>query len=775
MPLASDTKNGAVAHVGVLREEPDVRIFGKPLRKKRDGNPITDDERLMIARCLRDGDIVLDVGAHHGKWSEAVLASCKAEIHAFEASREAYSVLADSFGDNVTLNWNAVTNRNADQTFNVYRDDARLSSLHRRHSVESSLLTLGYDTITVPGITLDSYWMNRKDQIRFLKMDVEGAEYDALRGSVGLLRRGQVDFLQFEYGGTFLDAGTTLRNVWALLRRYGYRVLKVDKRRFSELKTFSSRDEHYQYSNYLAVHERIAPAFLNEKANISIEFERMLEYGIRPSGVVHVGAHQGNEISTYRKNGIKKVVFIEANPKLASGLRDRFKVQSDVKVIEAAASDTEGRATFNITTMDQSSSLLPLKEHARLYPKIKVDHSVEVRTARLDDLLVEAGVEFQDIDFIAMDIQGAELMALRGATRCLGNVKALQIEVNYKQLYEGCALIAEVDEFLAKHDFIRVHTQTPYSETWGDALYVRRPMVGCTSLGKMGRFANSLFQYTFIQCYARDMDYTPVNPTWSGDEIFNVKPGTASLPVLPNKVEERGYEFNDSSITGDPQPRPACDFSGFFQYHTRYYLPHQEMIRDHLTFKGLYAERREQLRTLFDAQPGPVVTIHLRRGDFGTGVYFIAPEDWYLDWLKTLRADHPELSVYIASDDLESVKYAFSDYKVLTESDLPSSEINHDFATDFIALTQGDAIAISNSSFSFAASMLNTRAKIFARPVLERGRLENFDPWNAPVLLRGTEAEDVGEYVMSKKAMKRSKYRKAKIKRLLKWRRKFFS
>ena len=72
----------------------------------------------------------------------------------------------------------------------------------------------------------------------------------------------------------------------------------------------------------------------------------MSEYGIRPGGVVHVGAHQGNEISTYKKNGIKKVVFIEANPNLASGLRDRFTGQADVTVIEAAASDTEGRATL---------------------------------------------------------------------------------------------------------------------------------------------------------------------------------------------------------------------------------------------------------------------------------------------------------------------------------------------------------------------------------------------------------------------------------------------
>lgn len=752
-----------------------MRLFGKSLRQAHDQNPITNDERMLIARCLRDGDVVLDVGAHHGKWSEAVLASCDAQIHAFEASREAYSVLTAALGKSIILNWNAVTNRNADISFNVYRDDARLSSLHRRFSVEDSLLTRGYDTITVPGITLDSYWQNRSEQIRFLKMDVEGAEYDALRGAARLLRRGQVDFLQFEYGGTFLDAGTTLRNTWAMLRRYGYRVLKLNKGRFSELKSFSRRDEDYEYSNYLAVHERLAPAFLKEQVDIALEFERMEQFGIRPKGVVHVGAHKGDEITSYLSWGVSQVVFIEANPDLAAGLRHRFADKPYVTVIEAAASDKEGSATFNITNMDQSSSLLPLKEHSRLYPKIKVARSIQVRTAPIDDLLNQSGVDFAGLDFVAMDIQGAELMALQGADRLLKQIKALQIEVNYEQLYEGCALIPDLDEFLNEYGFIRVYTLTPYSDTWGDALYVRRPLVSCSSIGRMGRFANSLFQYLFIQTYARDMDYSPICPIWAGDDMFEVQPGLAQLPQLPNKVEEAGFEINDSSITGDPRPQPACDFTGFFQYHTRYYLPHQDMIRSHLAPKGAYAERRDQIRALFDAEPGPVATLHLRRGDFGTGIFFIAPEAWYLDWLATLRKEHPNLSVYIASDDIEAVRPAFADYPVLTEADLPPVELDHEFATDFLALTQGDVVAISNSSFSFAASMLNMRAKQFVRPVLERERLEEFDPWNAPVLLRGAEAEDVGEHVMSAKARGRSKYRKAKLKRLLKWPHKFFS
>ena len=57
------------------------------------------------------------------------------------------------------------------------------------------------------------------------------------------------------------------------------------------------------------------------------------------------------------------------------------------------------------------------------------------------------------------------------------------------------------------------------------------------------------------------------------------------------------------------------------------------------------------------------------------------------------------------------------------------------YLIDFYILTRADAVAISNSSFSFFAAMLNDRARHFVRPDLDAGRLISFDPWNAPVLL----------------------------------------
>jgi hypothetical protein len=75
-------------------------------------------------------------------------------------------------------------------------------------------------------------------------------------------------------------------------------------------------------------------------------------------------------------------------------------------------------------------------------------------------------------NFWNFDIQGAELLALKGATDWLPYADALYLEVNEKELYKKCGLIGDIDAFLKPYHFKRVITDiTPYG--WGDALYVR--------------------------------------------------------------------------------------------------------------------------------------------------------------------------------------------------------------------------------------------------------------------------------------------------------------
>ena len=83
------------------------------------------------------------------------------------------------------------------------------------------------------------------------------------------------------------------------------------------------------------------------------------------------------------------------------------------------------------------------------------------------------------------DIQGAELMALKGAINSIKHAQILYLEVNEKELYKNCGLITEIDEFLSNFHFKRVVTNMT-KHGWGDALYIlerenkqsKRPLVG---------------------------------------------------------------------------------------------------------------------------------------------------------------------------------------------------------------------------------------------------------------------------------------------------------
>ncbi|MEO1732803.1 MAG: hypothetical protein AAFR45_04125 [Pseudomonadota bacterium] len=322
-----------------------------------------------------------------------------------------------------------------------------------------------------------------------------------------------------------------------------------------------------------------------------------------------------------------------------------------------------------------------------------------------------------------------------------------------------------LDDWLLTCGYVRRLARSVTDTAEAEAIYVKRPVVSCSALRTMGRFANQLFQYMFIQAYSDEHGFIARHPVWAGDDMFNCAPGVAVLPDAARTIEETEYEFATSSVPNDPHPQPGADFRGYFQYHSRYYRPYKAMIQSHLAFKGDYARYAGQIADMFAAKQGPVVALHLRRGDYGTGIYFLPPDEWYLDWLYTLRAHHPDMTLFIASDEAEEAKRAFDDFAPMTWQDLPKSDLPHGFFPDFAALTLADYLGTSNSSFSFAASMLNTRARQFMRPSLTEKTLLPYDPWDAPVVLRDLTAEDAGEEYMSARAKSRSKYRLRKLRR----------
>ena len=77
------------------------------------------------------------------------------------------------------------------------------------------------------------------------------------------------------------------------------------------------------------------------------------------------------------------------------------------------------------------------------------------------------------INFLNLDIQGAELLALNSVEKYLKHIKYIYTEVNTEKVYKDCALLNEIDEFLKTHGFTRKCEAIYRQYGWGDALYIR--------------------------------------------------------------------------------------------------------------------------------------------------------------------------------------------------------------------------------------------------------------------------------------------------------------
>jgi len=196
------------------------------------------------------------------------------------------------------------------------------------------------------------------------------------------------------------------------------------------------------------------------------------KYHINPTGVLHIGASLGQEAETYHQHGLK-VIWVEAIRDVYKQLcRNVLKYTGTIS-INACVSDKDGDIVdFNISNNEgQSSSLFEFGTHTIEHPGIVFTEKTRLHTARVDTLLRDRKIEPHEYDFVNLDIQGAELLALKGMD--LTHIRYVYIEVNERELYKGCPLLPEIDAYLKRFDLHRVETKMT-NWGWGDAFYIRK-------------------------------------------------------------------------------------------------------------------------------------------------------------------------------------------------------------------------------------------------------------------------------------------------------------
>jgi FkbM family methyltransferase len=231
-----------------------------------------------------------------------------------------------------------------------------------------------------------------------------------------------------------------------------------------------------QPGKYLLLHERLLhppPEAGQPLIDLRAEAARH-GIGLAGRGVLHVGAHEGRETPHYQELGMEPIVLVEANPAVYQRLIQGVGGQPGVITVQRAISDRAGQVELHLASFDQSSSLLPMDKHAEVYPDIRPAGTVSVQASRLDELVAELNLHPRQFALLHIDVQGAERLVLSGAEAVLGAVEAVSIEVNFAELYRGCAQIEVIEALLGTYGFRRVALTSPYHPSWGDALYLRQ-------------------------------------------------------------------------------------------------------------------------------------------------------------------------------------------------------------------------------------------------------------------------------------------------------------
>ena len=197
---------------------------------------------------------------------------------------------------------------------------------------------------------------------------------------------------------------------------------------------------------------------------------------IPEKGILHIGAHMCEERVLYNSINIrdKDTLWIEAIGEIVAYVK---KINENINIVQAVITDKDDEElSFMITNNKESSSIFNFGTHAIEHPHVFEIERRRLKSITLNTLFERNNIPHDRYDFINIDIQGAELKALKGAARILPHIKAIYAEVNEKMLYEGAGLLPELDEYLATFNFKRVITNMT-QHGWGDALYIKNYVI----------------------------------------------------------------------------------------------------------------------------------------------------------------------------------------------------------------------------------------------------------------------------------------------------------
>lgn len=304
--------------------------------------------------------------------------------------------------------------------------------------------------------------------------------------------------------------------------------------------------------------------------------ELIQKFNININGILHIGAHNCEELTDYTLNNINtaNIYWIEALPEL---VEKNKKNNPYLNIYQAVIYDEDDKEIeFNITNCDgdknnlQSSSILEFGSHEKHHPQVKIVNKIKLKTSRMDTVIEKNNINMDNINFINLDIQGVELRALKSMEKYLKNVDYIYSEVNTEEVYKNCDKMEDLTEYLSNFGFkladARIYTQFG----WGDGFYIREKINYYYSQDKEDIYLNTNYfknktNGVYIELGALDgklysnTKFFEDHLHWSG---ILIEPHPEKFKLLKNN-RPKNYLFNNLVSNGNDE----LEFKYFVDHH----------------------------------------------------------------------------------------------------------------------------------------------------------------------------------------------------------------
>jgi FkbM family methyltransferase len=211
------------------------------------------------------------------------------------------------------------------------------------------------------------------------------------------------------------------------------------------------------------------------------------EFSIPSLPLIHAGAHYGEERFTYSDLAFQPVYWIEAHPSVAKICFENISSFPNHYLIVAAVSeDINQEVTFYVAgEEDSSSSILEPNLISASHPKVTVTEKLTLTTTTLDGLHASGVLGRHDSYGLILDLQGAEVKAIKGGLKLLQDVSFIIAEVSTRELYKGGAKFIELSELLNEYGFSLFASEINRGTGWGEAIFVNRAG-SCSKMLELG-------------------------------------------------------------------------------------------------------------------------------------------------------------------------------------------------------------------------------------------------------------------------------------------------